>query len=459
MNNLTIAVNGGNKLSGPITIVANKNAVLPAIASSLLTKETMEYHNVPKSTDVEKMLLTIELMSGKVTKQWPHILINCENLEDINVPRRMDNMQAGYLFVAPLLYRFGKAVVPISSGCNLGYRGPEDHMYYFSELGVDAVINSDDTVTFTPRENFKEDRLNLKTNEILIDRSVTYIRQCVTPTENILMFLAGASKYRTEINGVAQEPHVAQHIDLLRQMGSKIIGKGSTLTIEGTMQDFKGAQFHPDPDHVHYFGAIVECVMTQSDRQVIVKKSQGILHMNVFIKKLGIVIEENDDGFFVHGSQSSYSPDETFPREVKEGGKTIYRLQASPAPGFPVDCIPMFIALSTLNYHENTETEISNNMYTDGLTYVKCLRQMGAEIKYDRNKVVTYYSPRGNPYKNSNYKETIMIPEVIEGCRAVITCALSGGYHILENANYVCRRNPTYIEDQIVSGADIKILG
>lgn len=455
---LIVSIRGGNQLKGSIEIVGNKNAVLPMLAASILTKETMVYTKVPRSPDAEKMLRALELMDAIVTYQWPQIMINCENLKNVPVPDCIEGMQAGYLFIGPLLDRFGTATVPIASGCNLGYRGPEDHIYYFSELGVDASIDkSTNSITFTVLEPFKEDRASAKSAQ-LEERSVTYVSRNVTPTENILMFLCGASRFVTEINGIAQEPHVVQLITLLRKMGARITGKGSTLVVEGVIQDLKGVECTPDPDHVHYFGAVVETVMTKSDRPIIVRMTPGIVHMNIFIKRMGIKLELTDDGVFVYGSKSSYSPDKTFPREVTDEGMTIYRMNPGPAPLFPVDCIASFIALSTMNAVEDTCTVIHNSMFTDGLSYARCLQQMGARLSYSKNEVVTYHVKGGNPYLKGN-RNTILIPDIIEGCRAVNSCALSGGYHILSNADYVKRRNPTYIEDLKASGADIQIFG
>jgi UDP-N-acetylglucosamine 1-carboxyvinyltransferase len=457
MNTFKIAVKGGKPLIGPIHIVSNKNAVLPAIAASILTKETMVYNNMPCSPDVKKMLQALEIMGARVTTQWPRIMINCEHLENIPVPDCIEGMQAGYLFVGPLLRRFKTATVPISSGCNLGYRGPEDHIYYFSEIGVTSSINEERTaITFTPSEPFEEDRLNVNRSDFE-ERSITYVSANVTPTENILMFLCGASRYRTELNGIAQEPHVVQHINLMRSMGAKIIGKGSTLIVEGVIQELHGTEFTPDPDHVHYFGEVIETAMTKSDRQINVRMTHGIKHMNTFIKKMGVKFDLNDEGVFVYGSQSSYSPDETFPREESESGFITYRMNTGPWSRFPVDCVASFIAWSTMNGTPGTRTVIYNDMYTDGLKYVRCMQEMGANITIGKNEVITHYIKGGNPYLNPG-KKTIVVPNIIEGCRAINSCALSGGYHILENADYVNRRNPTYIEDLQASGADIQIL-
>ena len=61
-----IKVKGGNPLIGSVTPVPNKNAILAALPVCILTDETVTYHNVPKSTDVIKMLEMLTLMGASV---------------------------------------------------------------------------------------------------------------------------------------------------------------------------------------------------------------------------------------------------------------------------------------------------------------------------------------------------------------------------------------------------------
>ena len=54
MSNLI--VHGGTPLRGRITPSANKNAVLPVLCATLLTREPLRLHGVPDITDVRKLL-------------------------------------------------------------------------------------------------------------------------------------------------------------------------------------------------------------------------------------------------------------------------------------------------------------------------------------------------------------------------------------------------------------------
>ena len=187
---MTVHIKGGKSLSGEVRIVPNKNAILPAIAASILTDEEMSYNEIPESPDVQKMLQALEQMGATVEKDTATVKICCKYIKTHEVPRKfIYDMQAGYLFIGPLLARFGKATIPIASGCQLGYRGPEEHLEYLRQLGVSCEIK-DDMLHFKMEDEIKEERLVVIEEDFERKRSVIYETPNVTPTENILMLFA-----------------------------------------------------------------------------------------------------------------------------------------------------------------------------------------------------------------------------------------------------------------------------
>ena len=53
-------IRGGNKLSGSVEITSAKNAVLPILASTVLTKSDVKIKNCSRLTDVTAMLNIIK---------------------------------------------------------------------------------------------------------------------------------------------------------------------------------------------------------------------------------------------------------------------------------------------------------------------------------------------------------------------------------------------------------------
>ena len=64
MQKLTIV--GGKKLNGSINISGSKNATLPILAASILSKNKVIIQNIPLVKDVETMIDLLSLLGSKV---------------------------------------------------------------------------------------------------------------------------------------------------------------------------------------------------------------------------------------------------------------------------------------------------------------------------------------------------------------------------------------------------------
>ena len=60
-----IQVKGGNFLEGEINISGSKNASLPMIIASLLTKEKVKINNIPDLSDVSTLLKLIKTLGSE----------------------------------------------------------------------------------------------------------------------------------------------------------------------------------------------------------------------------------------------------------------------------------------------------------------------------------------------------------------------------------------------------------
>ncbi len=451
---ITATIMGGRRLSGEVSIVPNKNAILPALAASIGTKQVMEYHHIPQSPDVKKMLGALRHMGAEIDDQGATIHICCKDINTSRVPSDpINDMQAGFLFAGPLLARFGVASIPLASGCKLGYRGPEDHAAYLGKLSIVFELR-DNYINFSITEGIGDPRLSVEAHgEAFPKRTIVYKNPCVTPTENVIMLLARTSRYETEISGIAQEPHVAQLLALIAKMGAVVKGKGSTVSIIG-VDELKGASFTAEPDHVDYFGFATLAAMTKSDLLLRVPQplSIGILQMNEYLSETGIQLGVVDDGVMVYGSKSAYEPSASFPK----ADPSTYKVNPGPWPMFPVDCLPSMIAWGSMNPAPSTATRYNNWLYTDALKYVAVMKEMGAKVSFiDDQRALIQGTPMGNPYQQSAH---VTAPDVIEGARAVINCALAGKRKcIIQNAQYILRRNPDFFDLLRKLGADIDI--
>ena len=65
-------IHGGKHLSGKVKISGMKNAATPIIAATLLTKEECVLKNVPRITDVLRLLDILKSLGAKVEWEGEH---------------------------------------------------------------------------------------------------------------------------------------------------------------------------------------------------------------------------------------------------------------------------------------------------------------------------------------------------------------------------------------------------
>ena len=62
----TLRIHGGQKLSGVVTPIPNKNAILAVLPACILTDQLVTYKNMPDTSDVKKMLALLRLLGAEV---------------------------------------------------------------------------------------------------------------------------------------------------------------------------------------------------------------------------------------------------------------------------------------------------------------------------------------------------------------------------------------------------------
>ena len=108
----SLIINGGNPVSGTVTVGGNKNAVLPMIAACLLTPDRVIMHNVPKISDVDIMLKTLEHLGAEISRNGNDVTICCANVKTNTVPKDLCSaLRTSILFAGPLAARTGGAKI------------------------------------------------------------------------------------------------------------------------------------------------------------------------------------------------------------------------------------------------------------------------------------------------------------------------------------------------------------
>ena len=102
-------VGGGFRLKGSIIPAGNKNAVLPILAATLLTDETVTLYNIPRIIDVEIMVKLMQSIGSRVVWRNNNTLTIQTDLpseKTIYLNKKYAcEIRASILFAGPLLAR------------------------------------------------------------------------------------------------------------------------------------------------------------------------------------------------------------------------------------------------------------------------------------------------------------------------------------------------------------------
>ncbi len=345
-----IAVRGGKRLSGRVKISGAKNAVLPQIFATLLTRGTFTLKNVPPLRDVNTALKVLATM-GATYQKGPEITIDTSGINSFTAPYDLvSTMRASVLALGPLIARYGEARVSLPGGCAIGLRPVDQHLKSFKKMGALVEIERGYITLKTKR---------LKGCEIHLDMPT------VTGTENILM-AAVLAKGRTTIINAAMEPEVVDLADMLSKMGANISGAGSSvITVEG-VEHLEPVDYTTIPDRIEAGTYMVAAALTGGDVEI-----QNVIpaHLGGVITKLrefGQKVTVNENSIMVQGQ-----------RPIQAANITTW-----PYPGFPTDLQAQFVTLAAIA--EGTSF-IRETVFENRFMHVYELNRMGADIKINNN--------------------------------------------------------------------------
>ena len=80
-----LEVFGANKLKGQVKISGSKNASLPILAATLLSRKKVYLKNLPRVKDIETMLVLLESLGSKIKKVKDKIIIDNSRQKKSNI--------------------------------------------------------------------------------------------------------------------------------------------------------------------------------------------------------------------------------------------------------------------------------------------------------------------------------------------------------------------------------------
>jgi len=339
-------VTGGHKLSGKISLSGNKNSALKLIPAALLAHSASTFTNVPNISDVSAVLSLIEKLGAKVTREDHEVTIDPTTLASFDLdPDISAKFRASVVLAAPLLVKFGKAVVTPPGGDQIGDRLLDTHFSMMQKMGV--TMERKDGRFFLEWSKKKAENIFLE-------------EASVTATEMGLM-MASSLAEDTIIEDAATEPHVIDLANYLVKMGAKISGIGTnTLTISGGK--LKGVEHEVAPDHIEGGTFAIAAAITGGRVEIDKFDAKKYPMITNYLSYMGVDFEYKENSFVVKPSKLVASR---------------MKFQTRPWPGFPTDLMSPFIVLAT----QTQGTVLCHDwMYEWRMFFVDDLISMGAKI-------------------------------------------------------------------------------
>jgi len=355
MEKIRIVGNHNLRLKGKVKISGAKNAVLPAIAASLLTREKLRLKNIPLVKDVFTILTVMKELGANYNTRKNSLSIQIKKIKSDEAPYELIRaMRASILVLGPLLARYGKAIVALPGGCAIGSRPIDLHIHGLEKLGASIILEHGYINAEAKRLHGAEIRFEKKT---------------VGGTENLIM-AASLAQGETVLKNCSLEPEVTNLCELLVKMGAKIDGIGQeTMRIKG-VKELGGATHDIIPDRIEAGTFLVASALTRGN--IVLTHAQP-KHLDTVIEKLrysGTKIEElNNHSLRVIGSEEIKSQDVT----------------TSPYPGFPTDMQAQFIVLMT---QASGTSIITETIFDRRFAHINELLRLGANIEVSGDKAV-----------------------------------------------------------------------
>lgn len=349
-----IEIIGGSPLEGEIQISGSKNASLPMMIASLLTKEKVELDNIPNLSDVLILVELMKSLGAEIQFDQSSDLknkITCTTKEILNTEASYNlvrKMRASFWVLAPLIARHGEAKVSLPGGCAIGTRPIDFYLSILKKMGV--------TLDLKEGYVFASIKSRLKP----LDFSLDFPSVGVT---HFFLMMSSLADGRSIIKNAAKEPEVIALAEMLIKMGAKIKGHGSDIIIVDGVANLNGTKVSIPPDRIEAGTFAIAVSATGGSLSLKGVNPNEINLLTNLLEQSGTKISSDGNRL-----------------NIKKDNKIIEPIDIStaPYPGFPTDLQAQFMALMALG---NGRSTIKENIFENRFMHVQELARFGAKIK------------------------------------------------------------------------------
>lgn len=355
-------IQGGQQLSGTITVNSSKNSAVALLAASLVNDGITEYFNFPDLEETKRIIEILESIGVKFS--WigtRHLIIKPPKkltIEKINY-QSAAKTRSVLLMLGPLIHKFKSFKLPKSGGCKLGARTVAPHLYALENFGVKIESH--------PHYYLVNTQITLPAKDIILYESGD------TVTENVIL-AAALNPGKTIIKYASANYQIQEICYYLKKLDIKISHIGSTtIEIRGRSKINHLVKYTLAEDPIEAMLFIALAVTTHSALTI---KRCPIDFLELELLKL----EKMGLNFSICKKYKSYN-NETNLVDIKiRTSKLIApkeKIYGRPYPGINIDNLPFFVPIAT---QAKGHTLIHDWVYENRAIYYTELTKLGANI-------------------------------------------------------------------------------
>lgn len=413
-----IRVVGGHNLTDTIHVEGAKNSALKLMAATILAPGTYRISRVPQISDVEVMSDVLRHLGATVERDGGTITVDTTGVDAWETPYELVNkMRASISVLGPLLARFGKAVVAMPGGCQIGARKLDIHILGLEALGVKFDI--------------EHGYIDASAPDGIIGSNVVLDFPSVGATENLMM-ASVLCEGRTVIDNAAREPEIVDLAEMLISMGADIEGAGSpVITITG-VESLHPTDHETVGDRVVAGTYAVAGALTGGPLTV---TGFDPMHLDIVLKRMeqmGVTVTRHEDGVTVE----------------RTGPLTAIDIQTLPYPGFPTDMQAQFMVMAAMAEGNSIITE---NVFENRFMFAGEIVRMGGDVRIEGHHALVTGAGR---LSGARVEST----DLRGGASLVLAGLVADGETLVTGVEHIERGYEGYAEGLASIGAQIEVV-
>lgn len=412
-----IQIEGGHRVTGEVRVEGAKNSALKLMAATIMAPGVTTLTNVPNIADVHVMGKVLKNIGATIEVVNEHELkIDTSTVDSWETPYHLvAQMRASTAVLGPLLSRFGKAVVAMPGGCNIGARKIDMHILGLEALGVEFKVDHGNIHASAPRG--------------LKGETVTLSFASVGATENLMMASVFAEGVTT-IDNAAREPEIVDLANLLNEMGAKISGAGSpVIEIEGV------SELHPVTHKV-----VGDRIEAGTFLAIGALTGDPVTVRGFEPKHLGLVLRKYEQmGVKIECGQrvcTAWRDRPLIPTDI----------QTLPFPGFPTDMQAQTMCLLAL---AKGSCIITENVFENRFMLASELSRMGANITIEGHHAIVHGV---DGFSGAQVKS----PDLRGGAALVMAGLVADGITTVSDIHHIDRGYEGFVEKLASLGARVR---